>query len=651
MTTKTATTPRPRRRPAPRRPVTILAHFDPEQVGEEARAESRNREVHLPPIGLYRWWARRTMAVNAALIGAAEMTLARELVIADPFAGGGVIPLAAVLRGHRVYAQDINPWATAGLAAVLGLPAEEAIREATQRLEQLVAPVVDRAYATQMTDGRPAAVSQTLRVASVACPHCSAPRRLFPHALVSLLRRRESGHQEAYLACRRGHLAVGRADQALPCPQCDLIIDPAADYTPGRVAVCADCSTACRLDELTQTPGWSWGVALVERATGRDRELVEPRAEELEIASDSLWPRRARLDAIPEGQETAVLLRHGFRDWADLYPPRQFAVMTAILDAIPSAAAGNTEVAQAMHIAVVGAAEMAGLASRWDRYYLKSYEAMAGHRFNFSTLVAEPNVWGADASRGRGTVRRRLERLAAMARWMHERTGRTVRVQRIEAAAARRAAIANSVDARVAEGSSERLVLPNGSVDLVLTDPPYHDDVQYDELSLPLRAWASLPTTHLDRSATINPALRHNTTEAAYEDLLAAIFRECRRALAADGHLVFSYANRRPEAWIALFGALDTAGFHAAGVTCVHSENETDLVKRRVRSCTLDLVMDAVPGGTQDAAPRPNPGAFPKSAEGAFLSTLAGIFCRVGRLDASWRTTARSALVGSSFLA
>ena len=45
-------------------------------------------------------------------------------------------------------------------------------------------------------------------------------------------------------------------------------------------------------------------------------------------------------------------------------------------------------------MAVLGTAEMAGLLSRWDRYYLKSYESMASHRFNFTTLAVEPNVIG-----------------------------------------------------------------------------------------------------------------------------------------------------------------------------------------------------------------------------------------------------------------
>ena len=43
--------------------------------------------------------------------------------------------------------------------------------------------------------------------------------------------------------------------------------------------------------------------------------------------------------------------------------------------------------------------------------------------------------------------------------------------------------------------------LPSRSADLVLTDPPYHDDVQYDELSLPLRAWSRLSTKKLINEA------------------------------------------------------------------------------------------------------------------------------------------------------
>src|ERR1035437_4962580 len=100
-----------------------LRHLNAPEVSSGARQESRNREVFLPPVSVYRWWARRTQAVNRAVIEAFEKDLPGErFLVVDPFSGGGVIPLTAVQMGHRTYAQDLNPWAAHGLTVALCLP-------------------------------------------------------------------------------------------------------------------------------------------------------------------------------------------------------------------------------------------------------------------------------------------------------------------------------------------------------------------------------------------------------------------------------------------------------------------------------------------------------------------------------------------------
>ena len=94
----------------------ILARFDAGAVSARAKAETRRRETHLPVTGLYRWWARRTTTAAKAVIDATASTIERShLVIADPFAGGGVIALSALLGGHTVIAQELDPWAAANL--------------------------------------------------------------------------------------------------------------------------------------------------------------------------------------------------------------------------------------------------------------------------------------------------------------------------------------------------------------------------------------------------------------------------------------------------------------------------------------------------------------------------------------------------------
>ena len=193
-----------------------LRHLDAEAVSALVRREVRNREVHLPPVSTYRWWARRTEAVNGSIIDAVSADRPGRMVVSDPFAGGGVIPLAAVMRGHSVYAQDLNPWAATGLASMLALPNPEALRDGIAALTQRVLASAQAAYGTVLTDGTPGLVTHTFRVAVAPCTHCGTRQRIFPHALVSLTSRVERNLPEAFLACPNGHLFKGRRDRIAP---------------------------------------------------------------------------------------------------------------------------------------------------------------------------------------------------------------------------------------------------------------------------------------------------------------------------------------------------------------------------------------------------------------------------------------------------
>ena len=622
-----------------------LRHLDPVLVSAAAKTESRNREVHLPPVSTYRWWARRTAAVNGAIIDAVARDMPGDLLVADIFAGGGVIPLAAVTRGHKVYAQDLNPWAVFGLSAMLGLPDPDSLREAAATLEQWSHTRVQHAYGTIMSDGEPGLVSHTFRVATAECSRCGRRSRLYPYALVSLTARRERKRSEAFLACPAGHLFTGDIRGVQHCPECGAVTDPDAAYTRGRSITCP-CGHTERLHMRAGT--WQWEAVLVERSRRGRRELAVATEPEIAVASEDRWAPARDLGDIPPGQETRVLIRHGFTRWEQIYPARQRALLELLLGKAAHCSP-DPAVTHAVIAAVIGSAEMAGHLSRWDRFYLKSYEAMAGHRFNLTTFAAEPNVWGTPAS-GRGTVLRRLNQLVKAATWLHARTGKALVVDGPHKLQDRAVPIMPlEEDVRVVEGSSEKLLLGDSTVSLVLTDPPYHDDVQYGELSLPFRAWALLADHELTGDAVVNAATGQLVDDGAYEQLLARIFAEVRRTLRSDGHLIFSYANRTPSAWVALFAALQQAGLRACGCEIVHSENETDHAKRGVRACTLDLILDLTPAGPAPLRPHP-PNAHVCSEEADFLRTVAATFLKVGGLDGDWRTQFLAELRNSSFL-
>jgi hypothetical protein len=516
------------------------------------------------------------------------------------------------------------------------MPNPRQVKAAIDDLTAQVPNLLGAAYDTYFGDGTPAQMAHTLRVAVAACAECGYQQRLFPHALVSLTIRRDRGGDDmpAWLACRHGHLSLApTATSDWPCPTCVETIDPTAGYTIGRRVTCSGCgfeqTLADRMGNCSR-----WETTLIERVVGRRRELTLPTEEEVAQATDEKWqPTRFLGDVPKDGVETRVLRAHGFREWGDLYPARQQVLLERLLEAAAiSGKPGSGR--EAVVLAVTGASEMAGLVSRWDRYYLKSYEGMAGHRFNFTTLAAEPHVWG--ASFGRGTVQRRLAALARSTRWwadsgrLHKHRGRAPSIV--------------CADART-------IKLPDRSVDLILTDPPYHDDVQYGELSLPLRAWAGLSIDALE-GETIAVAF----DGGQYRRLLTSVLREASRVLTRDGHLILTYANRSPAAWIAYLAALQAAGFRTVGALTIHAENETDSTKRGRRACNRDLVLDLVADSGRRRSHEERSAAWtgqslsaPGDDERGFLAVIAHYAVRVGALPPGWEAEAATMLASHPF--
>ena len=608
----------------------ILSRLIQTDVSTAARKESRNREVHLPPLSVFRWWARRTGAVNDAILDAASDHFGKQsLSIVDPFAGGGTIPLVALRAGHRIHAQDINPWAVAGMRQMLNLPSPELLTSALSNLTDAARPVLEAAYSTVDSGGAPAQLVHTFRVAIGACGSCGEEERLFPYSLLTLKSRKERGLPAAILACPAGHVFHGTADRLNPCPVCERVTDPEALYTSRRIATCQSCGERERLSERAARRSWRWEPALVERSSELGREFDTPSTAEIAQAEIG-WKPTVELPSIPSGVETSVLLRHGFSAWHDLYPARQRVVMETLLR-LTDEVTSDADLAHALKMAIVGTSEFAGHLCRWDRFYLKCNDATAGHRFNFSTFVPEINVVGA-GDIGRGTLRRRLRSMGKASKWL--------RVNGLDDLSLVTGRVAESgffedADAWIVLGDSSDLGGRSGRFDLVLTDPPYHDDVQYGELSLLFRSWADLSVGDLEGEASTNQATGVNTEGADYGQTLRRIFAECRRTLRDEGRLVFSYANTNPEAWVYLFSGLHAAGLHAVACISVHSENETDFKKRDVNSRVEDLLMELSP-----TAPIDGPLVLERHRLDPFMDCVASFFESVGEFDHGWESAA-----------
>ena len=130
----------------------------------------------------------------------------------------------------------------------------------------------------------------------------------------------------------------------------------------------------------------------------------------------------------------------------------------------------------------------------------------------------------------------------------------------------------------------------DGSIDVVVMDPPYYDNVMYAELSDFFYVWLKRTAGHVfpelfrrqltdkDNEAVANPARFQGQKGAQaiagrdYQERMASIFAECRRTLKHDGVMTLMFTHKATGAWDALTKGLMEAGFAITASWPIHTE-------------------------------------------------------------------------------
>ena len=135
-----------------------------------------------------------------------------------------------------------------------------------------------------------------------------------------------------------------------------------------------------------------------------------------------------------------------------------------------------------------------------------------------------------------------------------------------------------------------------GKYDAIITDPPYYDAIPYSDCMDFFHVWLRRAThgfSHEIDNAFQNPLgpkWNHDTGDGEliddasrfdgdkalskqnYEDGMYRAFQACHNALQPDGRLVVVFANKQPDAWETLVGALIRAGFVVDGSWPIQTE-------------------------------------------------------------------------------
>ena len=100
--------------------------------------------------------------------------------------------------------------------------------------------------------------------------------------------------------------------------------------------------------------------------------------------------------------------------------------------------------------------------------------------------------------------------------------------------------------------------LPDESVDLIFTDPPFGANINYSEMNILWEAWLGWFTDNTDE-AIINRFQGKDVDE--YGHLMEESLRECYRVLRKDHWMIMVFMNSSQKVWGAMRHAIQSAGF------------------------------------------------------------------------------------------
>ena len=144
-------------------------------------------------------------------------------------------------------------------------------------------------------------------------------------------------------------------------------------------------------------------------------------------------------------------------------------------------------------------------------------------------------------------------------------------------------------------GDSRYTDLASESVDAVITDPPFFDNVHYSELADFFYGWQRYilgPTGAYAPNSTRSEGEVQQTDVSVFTDRLGGVWHECHRILKKEGLLIFTYHHSRLEGWRAILASLHRVGFWVVAAHPIKSEMSVATPKHQAQEpIDIDIIL------------------------------------------------------------
>lgn len=410
----------------------------------------------------------------------------------------------------------------------------------------------------------------------------------------------------------------GELPAEVTCPETKVAFRTDKGTVPGKSKyACAACGTVqdvLTTIKATGKTGPMAGYAVQGYAPGRDASGVpyggrffvpfgpwfarqyDAASAEWEARKDAdlaaYWPR----SEVPFGFMTHMnnggIPNHGFTHWWTMFSPRQLLVHAQLLKAIANVGAFDWGVREYVLGAFQQYLRNQSLFTLWNVSADKLEPQFANNNYHPKSTVVENSVFGV---LGRGNWISCTRGLIEGLDWASDpweavsAEGLRRRMPQLLLSGTTKSEKVHPADpvgeAELSQGSSTDLAqIKAGTLDLVITDPPFGGLLHYSELADFFYVWLRLVLkdkypeqfaaeyTPKSLEAVANKAREPEDPDGFYQRLLTQCWREAHRVLKPAGILAFTFHHSEDEPWVAVLESLFDAGFYLEATYPIRSD-------------------------------------------------------------------------------
>jgi len=304
------------------------------------------------------------------------------------------------------------------------------------------------------------------------------------------------------------------------------------------------------------------------------------------------WPRSEIPESLRATVKDVITSGHGYRHWTDMFNPRQLLVHARILRAIVSVGSYSWDVREYVLGAFQQYLRGQCMFSFWHITKDHYAPALSNSDYRPKMTVVEVGVF---SPIGYGNWSSATKPILEGGEWA-KNPWELVPATTLEKAHSHTASLISGKSEKVyagdpvhpgslTQGSSTDLQqYEDGTIDLVITDPPFGDLVQYSELADFFYVWLRLilkqrypeifsgEYTPKTLEAVANKFREPEDPDAFYQRLLTQCWKEANRLLKPSGILAFTFHHSEDEPWVAVLESLFDAGYYLEATYPIRSD-------------------------------------------------------------------------------